>query len=81
MTAKRSPLDGAYRKGLAANISGDPITSCPYEDKRKPSGKLSWSRAFQNAWRDGWQHAQHNREDALITLSIAATHTRRTHNS
>jgi hypothetical protein len=73
---KHSPLDSAYRKGLAARIADEPLTACPYKDKRKWDGKLTWSRAFQNAWRDGWEHADGNREDALITLSITIKHTR-----
>jgi len=67
-----SALDGAYRKGLAAHVAGEPLSACPYRDKRKWNGKLSWSRAFINAWCDGWEHAKSNREDALITLSIAS---------
>jgi len=48
-------LVGAYKKGAAARAAGEPETSCPYKDYRKPSGKLSWSRSFINAWRDGWR--------------------------
>ena len=28
-------------------------SACPYQDKRKPSGGLSWSRSFIKAWLDG----------------------------
>lgn len=66
---RRTALDGAYRKGIHARLNDEPITACPYEDKRKWNGKLSWSRAFQNAWRDGWQHADRDREQALITVA------------
>jgi len=45
---------GAYKKGHKAKNEGHPISACPYEDIRKPSGKLSWSRAFIRAWQDGW---------------------------
>jgi hypothetical protein len=47
------------------------MEDCPYEDKRKPSGKLSWSRAFINAWSDGLHDALRDREQALITLSYS----------
>lgn len=47
-------LRGAYKKGAAAAEAGQPIEACPYRDKRKPSGRLSWSRAFISAWHDGW---------------------------
>jgi len=62
-------LRGAFLKGAAAFLSGELIGECPYQDKRKPSGRLSWSRSFQNAWRDGWQYAEKYRDDALITLA------------
>lgn len=48
---------GAYLKGAKAQQAGDPISSCPYNDYRKPSGKLSWSRSFITAWQDGWRDA------------------------
>ena len=47
-------LLGAVKKGIAAKEEGLPETSCPYTDKRKPSGRLSWSRAFRYAWFDGY---------------------------
>jgi hypothetical protein len=50
-------MAGAFKKGMAAHQNGQSIMDCPYKDHRKPSGKLSWSRAFQNAWRDGWNWA------------------------
>lgn len=49
---------GAYRKGVSAYLAGTPLTDCPYIDHRKPSGSLSWSRAFINSWRDGWMDAK-----------------------
>ena len=51
-------LAGAFRKGMAAHQNGQSITDCPYGDHRKPDGRLSWSRSFQNAWRDGWFWAE-----------------------
>lgn len=62
-------LEGAYYKGIYAALAGEPQSSCPYLDKRKPSGLLSWSRAFQNAWRDGWVYATKDREQALISVA------------
>ena len=56
--SKMSPaLAGAFQKGMAAYQNGQSITDCPYEDHRKPDGRLSWSRAFRNTWRNGWQWA------------------------
>lgn len=45
---------GAYRKGWEASAAGQPYTACPYRDKRKWNGRLTWSRAFIAAWQDGW---------------------------
>jgi len=56
---------GAYRKGREAYIAGVLVDECPYSDHRKISGKLTWSRAFRTAWRDGWQDAQ--AEDAKLS--------------
>ena len=50
---KLSALDGARRKGAEAARSGLPVQACPYRDKRTDSGRLSWSRAFRNAWLEG----------------------------
>lgn len=49
---------GAYKKGVQAANAGDPWQSCPYIDKRKWSGRLSWSRSFIAAWRDGYRDAK-----------------------
>ena len=46
---------GSFKKGIIAHRDGRPITACPYNDKRKPSGGLSWSRSFISAWEDGWK--------------------------
>lgn len=50
-------LQGAFRKGYAARMAGEPIEACPYVDRRKVSGRLTWSRGFIRAWQDGWNHA------------------------
>lgn len=58
-------MQGAYRKGVKAYRDGEQEEDCPYSDIRKPSGLLSWSRAFQNAWREGWRNerSQHGRRE------------------
>lgn len=57
-------MRGAYMKGVKAHGEGKPIEACPYNDHRKPSGGLSWSRAFIRAWEDGWRDAA---KEAAIT--------------
>ena len=53
-------LLGAFRKGMAACAAGEGVDSCPYADHRKPDGRLTWSRAYRTAWRDGWEWAARN---------------------
>lgn len=52
---RRSPFDAAEEKGRQAARDGLPITACPYLDKRKPCGRLTFSRAFRCAWQQGFQ--------------------------
>lgn len=47
-------MRGAWRKGFDAAVAGLSLSVCPYGDKRKSCGRLTWSRAFIAAWRDGW---------------------------
>lgn len=47
-------LRGAFNKGIDAHQSGKPLADNPYPDTRKYCGRLTWSRAFIAAWRDGW---------------------------
>ena len=47
-------MRGAYKKGASAAEAGLGLSSNPYQDTRKNDGRLTWSRAFQAAWRDGW---------------------------
>lgn len=68
---KRTAIDGAYLKGVTAGLAGDPVDACPYDDRRKLCGRLTWSRAFRTAWFDGWNYARDNREQALITAKHA----------
>jgi hypothetical protein len=56
-TARRNPMDAAMAKGRAAALAGEPESACPYKDKRVPSGRLSFSRAWINAWVHGHRMA------------------------
>lgn len=47
-------MRGAYLKGAKAAEARRGYNACPYKDKRKPNGLLTWSRAFQNAWLNGY---------------------------
>jgi ribosome modulation factor len=60
-------LRGAYRKGHETGLNGLAATSCPYIDKRKQSGRLTWSRGFITAWHDGWKAGDGQRKQNAIT--------------
>jgi len=55
-------IRGAFKKGVLAFRAGQPIVSCPYTDKRKIDGRLSWSRSFISAWVDGWKWAANGKD-------------------
>jgi ribosome modulation factor len=55
-------IRGAYLKGHKAFEAGESEACCPYEDKRKDSGRLTWSRAFISAWSDGYRDAQNEKK-------------------
>lgn len=56
---------GAYRKGYEAGVDGIARENCPYDDKRKWDGRLTWSRAFRSCWHDGWEAGQKERKQRL----------------
>lgn len=55
---RRTPIEGAEKKGRQAFRDGVPRHENPYRDKRQHSGRLSWSRAFRNAWFMGYDLAE-----------------------
>lgn len=56
---------GAYRRGYRARLAGD-IGLAPYVDKRKRSGRVSWSRAFIRAWDQGYCDAMFDHPESRI---------------
>jgi ribosome modulation factor len=56
-------LATAFRKGyLAAETGSARLDGCPYRDKRSSLGRITFSRAFRNAWLAGYDRCQ---EDQL----------------
>lgn len=58
-------MQSAFRRGFADGwVEGllQPKPECPYADIRKPSGRLSWSRAFVCAWHDGYTAGRAERQ-------------------
>lgn len=51
-------MRGAYLKGWRAYHEGLELSDCPYRDKRKDNGRITWSRAFLLTWRDGYNDAK-----------------------
>ena len=45
----------AREKGRKAGAEGKPKSACPYGDHRTHRGAITWSRAFQRAWVEGWR--------------------------
>ncbi len=41
------------RKGREAYAAGLPESACPYADRRQSTGRLTFSRAWRNAWLQG----------------------------
>lgn len=55
INAGRNPTDAAERKGREAAMAGLGEDACPYKDKRKEDGRLTFSRAWRNAWFAGYR--------------------------
>lgn len=54
-------MRGAYLKGARAAVAGLPSGACPYIDRRKECGRLTWSRSFIAAWEQGHREATRHR--------------------
>jgi ribosome modulation factor len=68
-------MRGAYAKGYKAAEAGLAPADCPYQDKRKDCGRLTWSRSFIAAWRDGFEAYKQQ----LITAYYQDTRRARSH--
>lgn len=55
--ARPAHLEAAYQKGRKAAVAGLPRESYPYIDRRTAGGRVTFSRAFINAWLDGFDDA------------------------
>lgn len=51
---RHAGLNSAYRRGVAAFAAGLALASNPYPDLRTAAGKVTFSRAYRNAWQGGW---------------------------
>lgn len=60
-------LRGAYTKGFRHAQHGGSQVDCPYRDKRKRAGQLTWSRAFINAWNDGYRDYAYHPNHILLS--------------
>jgi len=55
ITTKAKHFHGAYHIGASDAASGVKITDCPYPDKRRADGGITFSIAWRNHWRKGWR--------------------------
>lgn len=60
-TTRNRAFLAAYRKGRDAKLAGKPRVS-PYYDQRTHRGSVTYSRAFNRYWLQGWDSAVGERE-------------------
>jgi len=53
--SKKDPFEPARRKGREAFLAGRREEDCPYRDRRKEDGRLTFSRAWRLAWLEGFR--------------------------
>lgn len=56
--ARSDPMATAAQKGREAYLAGKPETANPYRDTRKSDGRLTFGRAWRNAWFGGYRAAR-----------------------
>jgi ribosome modulation factor len=61
---------GAYYKGRAARHAGKTLDDCPYQDKRRFSGGLTYSRSFRKVWAEGWEAADREIWNETLTEGV-----------
>lgn len=64
---QRNPFDSAVQKGRDAFLAGNPKSACPYRDKRKEDGRLTFGRAWRTAWHDGYNQALQEAVAAILS--------------
>lgn len=57
-------LQSVYRKGAVAAIEGKGLDAQPYGDHRTDRGGVTFSRAFQRAWAEGWHLGLYGKTNA-----------------
>lgn len=50
---RNGAFKGAYSKGWNAGYSGEDASTCPYEDRRTETNKVTFSRGLIRAWKRG----------------------------
>lgn len=56
MSMRNKHFEIAWRKGYAAAHNGAKKSDCPYKDHRTKRGGVTFSRAYRNAWMEGFKH-------------------------
>lgn len=55
---RQNPFLAAEKKGREAFLAGRSEMDCPYLDKRKADGRLTFGRAWRLAWLTGYRAAR-----------------------
>lgn len=69
---RRGPFRSAWQKGYDAYMRGDLTEDCPYVDWRTRLDQVTFSRAFINAWNDGYMAAEHEPQGTSAQSGEAA---------
>lgn len=51
---RKDHFDLIRQRGRRAFLDGEARKDNPYPDKRKDDGRITFSRAYRNAWDRGW---------------------------
>ncbi len=55
MIERQDPFLAAYERGRRARAAGEPVSACPYRDRRRADGGITWARGWRIAWLRGWR--------------------------
>lgn len=61
-------MASVFRKGALAAVEGEPLDALPYGDDRTYRGGVTFARAFQRAWCEGWHVATYGDGDTCTLI-------------
>lgn len=67
-------MAGCWRKGILAALAGEPLTAVPgYDRARTYRGGVTWGRAYERAWCEGWHWATYGGDMSRCKLQVNHT--------